>query len=117
MIKRFITWVKGLWSKDISNEERERIQNEMFLERLKKNAFYERSEPNIGVDALLNASKNVVMPVDPTPEFKSPSKKLADEFDQITWSNLTDDAKRECIKIAREDLAKQAHILTKTNLV
>ena len=55
MIKRFITWVKGFWSKDISNEERERIQNEMFLERLKKNAFYERSEPNSLVDALLRA--------------------------------------------------------------
>jgi hypothetical protein len=113
MIKRFITWVKGLWSKDISDEERERIQNEMFLSRIKKNAFYERSEPNIGVDALLNASKIAVMPVDPTPEFKSPSKKLADEFDQITWGSLTDDAKRECISIARLDLAKQSSIIDK----
>ena len=115
MIKRFITWVKGFWSKDISNEERERIQNEMFLERLKKNAFYERSEPNIGVDVLLNASKIVVMPVDPTPEFKSSSQKIADEFDQITWGSLTDDAKQKCISIARLDLAKQSHIITKLN--
>ena len=117
MIKRFITWVKGFWSKDISNEEREQIQNEMFLERLKKNAFYERSEPNSLVDALLRAPELAVMPTDPTPEFKSPSQKIADEFDQITWGSLTDDAKKECIKIAREDLAKQAHILTKTNLL
>ena len=115
MIKRFITWVKGFWSKDISNEEREQIQNEMFLERLKKNAFYERSEPNSLVDALLRAPELAVMPNDPTPEFKSPTQKIADEFDQITWGSLTDQAKKDCISIAKTDLAKQASIIDKLN--
>lgn len=115
MIKRFITWVKGLWSKDISNEERERIQNEMFLERIKKNAFYERSEPNSLVDALLRAPELAVMPTDPTPEFKSPSKKIADEFDQIAWAGLSDQAKKDCISIAKTDLAKQSSIIDKLN--
>lgn len=113
MIKRFITWVKGLWSKDISNEERERIQNEMFLERLKKNAFYERSEASIGVDALMRSSEMAV--TDPTPEFKSPSKKISDEFDQIAWARLSDEAKKDCISIAKTDLAKQSSIIDKLN--
>ena len=115
MITKFIKWIKSLWSKDISDEERQRIQNELFLARIKKNAFYERFAPNSLVDVVLRSPEIVVMPTDPTPEFKSPSKKLADEFDQIAWSGLTDDAKRSCISIARLDLAKQSHIITKLN--
>jgi hypothetical protein len=115
MITKFIKWIKGLWSKDISDEERQRIQNELFLARIKKNAFYERSEPNSLVDAVLRSPEIIVIPTDPTPEFKSSSQKIADEFDQITWGSLTDDAKQKCISIARLDLAKQSHIITKLN--
>ena len=117
MIKRFITWIKGFWVKDISDEERERIQNEMFLERLKKNAFHERKtdtslDETLLLNKIISVTNNNLMP-----EFSTASKKLADEFNQIAWSNLTDEAKKECIAIARRDFAKQSHILTKTNLV
>jgi hypothetical protein len=113
MIKRFINWVKGLWTKpDMTDEERAELQMEMFINRLKKNAFYERTEPMTIPEALMAARTNITVSA-PTPEFSTDSKKVADEFDQIPWARLTDEAKKDCISIARTDIAKQSNILTK----
>jgi hypothetical protein len=113
MIKRFINWVKRLWSKpDMTDEERAELQTEMFINRLKKNAFYERTEPMTIPEALMAAQANVTINA-PIPEFSTHSKKIADEFDQIPWNRLTDQAKKDCISIARTDIAKQSHIITK----
>ena len=118
MIKRFITWVKGFWIKstDISDDDRSEYQIDMFIERLKKNAFHERKTGiSVTETVLLNNAAISLKHNTPIPEFKSSSQKIADEFDQITWGSLTDDAKQKCISIARLDLAKQSHIITKLN--
>jgi hypothetical protein len=115
MIKRFINWAKGLWSKsDISDEERSNHQTEMFIERLKKNAFHERKTDATLPEAVFLNKAISVKHNNPIPEFDS-SQKITDEFDQIPWARLTDDAKKDCISIARIDLAKQTHIVTKLN--
>jgi hypothetical protein len=113
MITKFIKWAKGLWSKsDISDETRSSHQTELFIERLKKNAFYERTEPSNYVDEMASIQSTIKEPV---LEFSTTTQKITDEFDQIPWARLTDDAKLTCISIARLDLAKQSHIITKLN--
>jgi hypothetical protein len=114
MIKRFIKWVKGLWFKsDISDEERSSHQIELFNERLKKNAFYERKTAATSPEAVLLNKTVSIKHNNPIPEFGTTSQKISDEFDQIPWARLTDDAKKNCISIAKLDIAKQSHIVTK----
>ena len=116
MIKRFIKWAKGLWSKsDISDEERSNHQTELFIERLKKNAFHESTIDTASREAILLNKTVSVKHNNPIPEFVTTSQKISDEFDQIPWARLTDDAKKDCISIARTDIAKQSNILTKLN--
>jgi hypothetical protein len=113
MIKRFINWIKGLRNTpDISDEERSKHQTELFIERLKKNAFHERKIDATLPEAVLLNKAISVKHNNPIPEFDS-KQKIADQFDQIPWNRLTDEAKIDCIAIARADIAKQSHIVTK----
>jgi hypothetical protein len=115
MIKKIINWAKGLWAKpDMSDDVRSELQTEMFINRLKKNAFHERKTDTPLPEAVLLNKAISVKHNNPIPEFSS-SQKIADEFDQIPWARLTDEAKKDCISIAKTDIAKQSHIITKLN--